>query len=180
MGWKQVKEHYRITHHVQVTPKGICVGSSYIHDLLVISREGVLVKRYEDGSNADLQRYQAEMDKDPGKLRELVLAADTFERAVTVYTYEGSTIIETVCEEPGWPNVTHEGAMMYENTFSTDRAAIVREALANAAAGVSTYSRMLDEQRRTLEEYEHRLKQCQTDLVELQASHDAKGRRKGA
>ena len=30
MGWKNIKEHYRIGHTVHVTDKGICIGSPYI------------------------------------------------------------------------------------------------------------------------------------------------------
>jgi len=38
MGWKNIKEHYRINHYVQVTEQGICIGSPYIHNIIVIGR----------------------------------------------------------------------------------------------------------------------------------------------
>jgi hypothetical protein len=36
MGWKTLKEHFDIEHFVQVTKKGICIGSGFVHDLVTI------------------------------------------------------------------------------------------------------------------------------------------------
>ena len=138
MGWKNVKEHYRIGHIVCVTEKGICIGSSYIHDIIVINPDGALAKQYDRGSavNTDLGRYQSEMLEDPEKLRELINTPDTFERSLTVYTYQNGDILEKQCEEYGYPNVTHDGMVMYENRFHQDKETVVRWAKRNAAAGV--------------------------------------------
>ncbi len=93
MGWKAVRDHYRIEHIVQVVPeKGICIGSGYIHDIIVISLDrGEITKRYDPGRgwsrNAALDRYQDEMDADPFKLSEIVAAEDVFERSIPVFTY---------------------------------------------------------------------------------------------
>jgi hypothetical protein len=57
MGWKSVKEHYQIKHIVQVTDKGICVGSPYIHDVIIIGLDGKVLKRDREPSNDDLNRY---------------------------------------------------------------------------------------------------------------------------
>lgn len=180
MGWKQVKQHYRIQHLVCVTEDGICIGSGYVPDIMVISPEGELVKLYDGRSNDDLVRYQAEMTADPVKLKELVLAVDTFDKAVRVYTYDGARIIEKLCEEPGWPNVTHDGELMYDNTFSTDRAYIVRQALANARAGISGYTSLVEDQRRKLAEYEALLATSQADLATLEACYAATDEPKAA
>jgi len=91
MGWKAVKDYYKIGHIVQVTPKGICIGSGYINDLIVISPDGE-VHEGELGvsGNADLARYYAEMTDDKPKLRELVAAQDSFAASIPVYTFHGS------------------------------------------------------------------------------------------
>lgn len=138
MGWKNIKEHYNIGHHVQVTEAGICIGSSFIHNLIVIGLHGKVTKPFRERTNEDLQRYQREFDADPAKLAELVSAPDTFAASVTVYTYDSTTsaIIEKQCETPGWPNLTHDGEMMYDNTFSTDRTKVVEWAKENARIGI--------------------------------------------
>src|ERR1043166_9084890 len=105
MGWKNVKESYGIVHTVQVTDKGICIGSPYIHDLIVIGLDGAVKKRDYGYGNQDLKRYMQEFDADPDKLKRLVLSDDHFAASVTVFTYDGGEFVEKLCEAPGWPNV---------------------------------------------------------------------------
>lgn len=128
MGWKAIKEAYQIKHYVQVTDEGICIGSPYIHNIIVIDRNGTLKKREPSSINADLCRYQRELEADPEKAKRLIEQKDTFKKSVPVYTYQGRHIIEKQCEELGWPNVTHDGEMMYENVFFADRDEAIRQA----------------------------------------------------
>lgn len=137
MSWKNVKEHYRIDHYVSVTSEGICIGSPYIHDLIVIGMDGVIKKRQSARVNDDLDRYTREMDADPKHLQFLVQSADTFGKSFSVFTYDGSgEIIEKKCEALGYPNVTHDGDMMYENMFSEHKEKVIAWAKNNAELGV--------------------------------------------
>lgn len=148
MGWKQVKEHYGITgpnRLVHVVDGEILIGVGYIPDLMKVSADGMLIKKDDLLRSEDFARYAAAMEADPEKLLELVQAPDTFCASVTVYTYDGGTIIEKQCETPGWPNVTHDGQLMYENTHSTDKATVVEWARKNAAAGVRMCLRRVEE-----------------------------------
>jgi hypothetical protein len=136
MGWKNIKEHYRIGHIVAVENGNIIIGSGYVHDLLTVTKDGQLKwGALSPSKNDDLARYHAEMSADVEKLKELISAPDTFKCAKPVYTYAGGEIIETFCEEYGWPNVTHDGQIMYENTFSSDKAKVVKWAKRNAELG---------------------------------------------
>lgn len=156
MGWKNVKEHYRIEHFVQVTPAGLCIGSSYIHDIIVIrlqdDDEGMFLKRYQGmGGNKDLERYQAEMDADLVTLRELIRTPDTFTASLPVYTWEDGKILEKHCEEYGYPNVTHDGQMMYENMFSPSYHVTLDRAIKDAEAGVRLAAKIQDDRRKALD-----------------------------
>lgn len=175
MGWKALKEHYRIGHSVQVVPdKGICIGSPYIHDIIVVSMIGEITKRYDPGRgwsrNEDLDRYQAEMEADPALLKRLIDQPDAFERSLTVYTYEGGDIIECQCVELDWPNVTHDGRMMYENTFSPDRAKVVEWATSNARAGIENWTEIVDQRTKDLGEAERMLAERRASLAKLRAA----------
>lgn len=171
MGWKAVKEHYRIVHIVHVKDQGICIGSPYINDIMLIDRGGRLVKRYEGNSNKDLMRYQQEMDADPDTLRRLVEAADEFEKSVTVYTYEGGDIIEKRCEQLGYPHVTHDGELMYENTFSADKQYIIARAKLNAKAGIDGWGRTVSETEQRLSEQRALLAAEEAALAKLEAMY---------
>lgn len=173
MGWKNVQTHYGIMHYVRVTEAGICIGSGYVHDLIVIAetdkrrdwRDTVDRRETAIGHNISIWRptylgrgepfdgIVKAMADDPEALRRLIDAPDTFEKSIKVYTYDyDGNIIEKLCEEPGWPNATHDGAMQYENTFSTDRDQVVEWArrnnelaLENARERVKQAARDFDE-----------------------------------
>lgn len=171
MGFKSVKDHYQILHAVHVTDAGICIGSPYISDLIVIGLDGVLKKRHRSGTNAELDRYMAEFDADPEKLKELVARPDTFTDALPVYTWDGGEIIEAKCEEYGWPNVTHEGRMMYENTFFKSKADAVKHAKADAACGVKWRGEAVVEAEQKLAEQKAELARCEAELAKLNADY---------
>jgi hypothetical protein len=172
MGFKTVKQRYRIGHSVCVTEKGICIGSPYIHDLIVIGLDGALKKRHErEGSNDDLDRYMREFDADPAALRAAVEATDTFTKSLPVYTWEGAEIIESKCEKYGWPNATHEGRMMHDNVFFKTRAEAIKAAKEDAACGVKWRRGAVEEAEQKLDEQKAELARCEADLAKLNAAH---------
>jgi hypothetical protein len=172
MGYKLLQEHYRICHVVCVTDKGICIGSPYIHDLIIVGLDGTIIKAHDGRVNKDLKRYMEEMKADPAKLREVVQATDTFEASISVYTYDGGNIIEEKCEKPGWPNVTHAGHMMYENTYSTDKRKVVKWAKENAKSGIKWQSERVEEIKRDLAKIETLVKESQADLAKLEPDYN--------
>lgn len=136
MGFKTIEQHYGIKHIVSVRNEGkhgkcICIGSPYIHDIIVIRiSDAKVVKRYKDGKyndgwsiNENLKRYDMEIcaDQETGKLRELIDRKDTFERSLPVYTICKRVVEKDYCEEYGWPNCTHSGELMYNNTYFKTR-----------------------------------------------------------
>ncbi len=171
MGFKTLKQHYRIGHTVCVTDKGICIGSPYIHNLIIVGLDGAIIKEDDGRCNEDLKRYMAEMKADPAKLREVVQAKDTFEASIPVYTYDGGNIIEKMCEKPGWPNCTHDGDLMYENSYSTNKKKVVKWAKENAAIGIKWQSERVEEIKRDLAKLEARIKESQADLAKLEADY---------
>jgi hypothetical protein len=171
MGWKNVKEHYRIGHIVQVTPKGIAIGSGYISEIILISSEGRILKRDEGRCNEDIARYQKEMDADPETLRRLVLTPDTFESSITVFTYEDGAILEKKCEVLGLPNVTHDGLLMYNNYFSPDKTTVVKWAKRNANAGVKYAKEHLADAEDNLLKRRERLKVEEAHRAKLEADY---------
>lgn len=171
MGWKSVKEHYRIEHLVSVTEKGICIGSAYTPDIMIISFDGALIKDYTSNKNLylneELMRYEREMVADPEMLKKLVMQQDTFEVSTKVYTYCGADIIEKECEALGWPNVTHDGEVMYDNKFSENRQEVIQWALSNAQRSIPHQEKLVRDTKKELAEYEAHLKELYADQEAL-------------
>jgi hypothetical protein len=172
MGWKSIKEHYRIGHQVRVSDGRIMIGSAYVPDLIRVEMDG----RFSWGNlgesdNDDLARYFREMKEDPAKLKELIDAPDCFEKSLPVFTYKGSEIIEKQCEEYGWPHVTHDGCMQYENLFHRDKMKVVGWAKESARSGIKYGKRNLDEAERRLAEVRQWLAEDEANLSELEKNY---------
>jgi len=170
MGWKKLKEYYRIEHIVQVTKKGICIGSPYIHDIIIIGIDGEIKKSYTS-SNEKLMRYQKEFDADPGMLRRMINEPDEFKRSISVFTYDGGEIIEKFCEELGWPNITHDGCLMYENTFSTDKSIVIEWAKRNAESYIKNLEMIIKETEEKLAKQREWLNEEIKNLEKLNHPH---------
>lgn len=132
MGWKTLKNAFGITHTVCVTDQGICIGSGYIHNILTINTTTGLIVENEATPGFVARTYPSLASAKPADLLNLISAKDQFEASITVYTYTDGTVLEKQCERVGYPNVTHDGDLMYENHYSTDRNEVVRWAKANA------------------------------------------------
>ena len=176
MGWKNVKEHYRIKHHVHVTPEGMCIGSAYAPNLIVLGWDGVIKKRYEReefflGVNEDLQRYQSEIDADPDTFQRLAQSPDTFSTSIPVYTFIDGEILEKQCEEPGWPNVTHDGCLMFQNTYSTDKAVVVAWAKRDIAIGIQWAREDIVQTQTRIEERRAQLRAYEAKQAKLEAAY---------
>ena len=168
MGWKNVQTHYQIDHTVHVTDEGICIGSPYVHNLLVIKADGSVVYPHSSiGRGGKLDRYVRDIRADPSRARQLIESPDHFERSITVYTYRMGDIIEKQCEEPGYPNVTHDGEMMYDNTFSQDRDEVVAWAKRNCTAAIENIRDSIAEAEQRLCERRARLPAYEAALAKL-------------
>ena len=176
MGWKAIKEYYQIKHYVSLYDgEGICIGSPYVHDLITINPETGKLKPsiiFDPGKeDDDLNRYWNDLSADPNKLLELIKQEDIFETSIPVYTYEGSEILEKFCEKPGWPNVTHDGYIMYENTFSTDKNKVIQWAKTEAAYSIKHFSQRVKEVESDLIKFRSFLSQAKADIKNLKLKY---------
>jgi hypothetical protein len=173
MGWKALKEKFGIKHSVQVTSEGVCIGSAYVHNLVTIDpRTG---KVQENPTFGDFLRksYPALLEAAPEEILALVDAPDAFTSSITVYTYEDGDIIEKRCEEPGWPNVTHDGCMMYENTYSTDKDKVVAWAKRSAAMAIKFTQEDIERREKELADCHSQLTAATANRAKLEADYPA-------
>lgn len=171
MGWKNVKDYYRIKHIVHVRNDKIMIGSSYVSNLIEINLDGSLNKRYDGSLTEDLNRYMREFDADQEKLKQLINAPDTFYQSIPVYTYSGKDIIEKKCEAVGYPNVTHDGEIMYENTHSTNRDVVIKLAVEDAQIGAKWAEREIDRLEQELIMVRKKLDEFQSIAIALQSNN---------
>ena len=123
MGIKKLKEKYDITHIIQREKKGICIGSDYVHDLIVITPELEILKSSilsDSGALSDIYK-QIKFDYETGELAKILEEKDIFSNLKNIWTYDRGHIIKKQCEKIGWPNLTTDGYIIYDNTFFKSR-----------------------------------------------------------
>lgn len=146
MGHKAIKKHYDTGYIVAIYNKEdlgpcICIGSGLVHDLIAIGIQDCKVKFssiVRKGGNSEIGKLAARVEEDAknGVLRALIDETDTFAQNLPVFTIDRWAVKAELCEEYGWPNTTHSGAIMYENTYFRTRAAAYAYLLRETKAGV--------------------------------------------
>ncbi|WP_315922409.1 hypothetical protein [Mesorhizobium sp. SP-1A] len=178
MGWKAIKEHYEIKHNVHVRGGLITIGSAYVPDIIAFDFEGKIHKKDDlfvrEGN--ELDRVYKALVSDPELLLKLIRQEDVFERSIRVYSYEGAEITEHFCEELGWPNLTHDGQMMYNNRFTTDRNEAIEWALEDAESAVEWEDKRLGDLQKEIEETKTRRDRYAANIETLKALSSSEGK----
>lgn len=120
MGWKKFKERFGIKHIVQIADGRITIGSGYISDLASVHIASGKVF-HKQGWESSLKEYAALWAASPEEIKALLDEPDQFEKSTPVYIVSDATVLEEQCEEFGYPNITHSGRLMYENTSFLSR-----------------------------------------------------------
>lgn len=121
MGWKAVRDHFRIKHIVHILDGHLAIGSAYVSSVLKVDSQGncELDRAWKDGP---FGTYQREIERQRETFVRLFAQPDTFTYSIPVFSFGADdSIEEDLCEEFGWPHVTHRGTLMYENTHFLNR-----------------------------------------------------------
>lgn len=169
MGWKKFKERFGIEHLVHVNQDRVFIGTAYVKDIASIDAKTGIVFINETFPRFLREHYPKVLEAKQTEILSLLKADDTFSASIPVFTYERSKIIEKACEEPGWPNVTHDGLLMYNNMFSTDRAVAIQLARNNAEARVQALLESIERTEQDLSNKRAILAECKADLEALSA-----------
>lgn len=176
MGWKSIKEAFGIERHIVcVTEKGICIGSGYVHDLVTIDMQTGQVRESHSFKDFLGRTYPALAKAAPAEVLALIQAKDSFSASIPVFTYEGAVISERLCEKPGWPNATHCGELMYENTFHTDKQVVIGWAKKSARLRVRNAAECITRLREQLRDAERELTMARGAVVLLNSGYPGVG-----
>ena len=127
MGWKTFKQAFGLERfQVSISDGKVVIGAGLIPDRASVD----LTTGELTGNNSFdcifLQQHCRALLQSTAEQRLAALhAEDIFDTAITVYSYENNKILEHQCEVLGWPNVTHQGELMYDNLHSPDKALVV-------------------------------------------------------
>lgn len=157
MGWKSVKEHYKMNanHIVHVVDENLCIGTALDPVMISVTPRGELMKYLRSVSSfPEIIRYQNEIMDDPELFSRLFDQDDVFSKHMPTFTYKDGAMIEERCEIMGWPHVTHRGTLMNSNEFFDNIEDAVRYARGVIALSKHASLDAIEKYRQHIEELE--------------------------
>lgn len=167
MGWKTFKEKFKVEHTVQVTEKGLCIGSPYIHDLAVVNIETGDIKAKEYWEDFLKRDYPQLLEASKDEILKAIQEDDVFEKSITIFTFDGGEILKKEAEKFGYPNITHDGCLMYENTFFKTEKEAVKKAISEISHELEFYSESIKEKEAEISRLCQKLDNCKLTRDEL-------------
>jgi hypothetical protein len=161
MGWKTLKKKFGIDHLIQVEDGHILIGSPYVRDIVTVNMETGNVSESSTFSGFLTKTYPELKEATPKEVLAAIKEEDTFEKSLKVYTYDKTGVVEKLCEEMSYPNVTHDGQMIYENTFFADRKDAVKAAQRNIKAEMLYLKGTVNRMKNEIKNYEKKIKELE-------------------
>lgn len=121
--------------------------------------------------NEDLMRYEREMLADPEKLKELATSPDVFSKNLKTYTEVNHEVVEKLCEARGWPNITHDGCLMYENTFFESEKECAEEAKMHIRRSRPWMEKLISQREKEIAEMRKNMENDEKSLAALEEKY---------
>jgi hypothetical protein len=147
----------------------IAVGSPYVHNLISVDKKTMNIKYALDTFGEGRKSIQNDLlvsiwDKlhdlvESGEIIDIINGADEIVKPLLVYCIKDDELVESITDEYGWPNVTSDGELMYENTHYKTKG----EAIAHGIKNITSQLEYIDE---SISEATNRLKE-ETDRRSL-------------
>lgn len=170
MGWKRFKERFRIEHIIQISDNKLLIGSPYVSNLANIDMDTGEITGNPNFEKFLSDNYPCLLQATASEILEELNGSDHFDSSILVYTYNKGEILEKYCEIEGYPSLTHDGVLMHENTFSRNRADVVKWAITDIDISIQWGLEKIGECEEELHKLKTKLKQDQECKRELEKS----------
>lgn len=158
---RKLKQLLDTNYIVQLTSEdNICIGSSYIHDIIKIDRVTLKIK------NADIRNYE-ELTRiynkckeliDNGEMRAIADSNDSTDGMFKIYIWsDWEGLIESWTDKIEYPATDYTGRLLYENTTFKKRKQAVEYGIKSLTYGVKEYSERITELNRDIQRFSERL-----------------------
>lgn len=150
------------TYIVHYTDSKICVGGRLCHELLHVEKATFKVRYkldtfHEGRKSLNNEKLLEIWDKlheliENGQLNDIMDGKDELENPLPVFSVKNGEVIKSLTDAYGYPNITDDGILMYENThFPTEKQAL-ENAIEEYKAGVRLSQRRIHDIEKDLDE----------------------------
>lgn len=141
MGWKSFKAHYNIEQPVHIDGNFLFIKAEQAADLIVIDLRTGTLRAHPRFMDQLSLHYPDLINDSAEKILEAFYQKDIFSADIPVYCFdhERGQVLEYFCEFEGYPNLTHCGKVMYEDSFWPTKNQAVSQGLIRAQASIDFY-----------------------------------------
>jgi hypothetical protein len=161
---------------IQQDGEKICIGGAYCNDLISVNMETLKMKTavHIHGGRAGLRSDELVMIWDKlteliknGEIKDIIEGKDEIENPLTVYTVQNGELKECITDEYGWPNVTDDGFLMYENQYFRTKEAAIQRGIADLECQIISSKILIDEYVESLKKHKDLIKESENRMREL-------------
>lgn len=175
MGFKVFEDHFGVHNHIVTVRDGVLhIGSSYVSDLVGFNMETGEVLINDTFSGFLNQYYPNILNATNEERLALINAQDVFEQSIPVFTSNKGQIIEKACEQLGFPNVTHDGELMHQNTHYANKDDAIEYERENLYCRIECYEESIQEIETRLAEKKQQLAETQKMLQDFNKLYPSK------
>lgn len=167
MGWKTFKQKYKISHLVHVDEGEIHIGSYYCSRIASVNLISGEVKNVSSFSDFLEKNYPEILKSSKEEILKVINEKDSFSQNLPVFTYRNDEILELQCEGYGFPNNTHSGLLMYDNTFFPTRKEAINKAIDNLRGRIAGLRLIIADGENTVKKSKQHLKSSRERLLSL-------------
>jgi hypothetical protein len=176
---------------IQQDGEKICIGGAYCNDLISVNMETLEIKTasHIDGGRAGLRHDELVMIWDKlieliknGEIKDIIEGKDEIANPLAVYTVQDGELKECITDEYGWPNVTDDGFLMYENQYFRTKEAAIQRGIEDLECQIISSKELIDEYVDKLKKRKDLIKESEKrmrELKEMQGFSCSKCGRKG-
>jgi len=142
----------------------IAVGSALCHDLIRVDKKTLKLRyaldTWNEGRSSikhnELLFIWDNLQKliDSGEIKNIIEEHDEIENPLPIFTVRDGKVVKSFTDKYGWPNVTIDGDLMYENTWFKTELEAINYGIKEYKAGMNIVQRTIDEKRKELKEFE--------------------------
>ena len=155
----------------------ICIGSPYISELIKINKKTLKLSCAEIYSEngepnfiiPELNEIYYKLKKlvDLGQIQEYLNGDDEIENKLPVYKEEDGEIIKTYTDAYGYPNLTIDGYLMYDNLYFKDKKLCKEYAINSYLRSISYDNEYIQQRLKDIENLTNQINDYQNYLVKL-------------
>lgn len=174
---RKLKEILNTGYIIHQTNDKICIASPYISDLISVDKKTFKIKyaldTFNEGkssvNNGELLDIWNKLEDliQNGEFQDIINGNDELKNPIEIYYEEDGIIKTTYTDEYGYPNVTYDGYIIYNNIYFTDKLFCKNKAIKDYLESIETYNSYIQQQVKEVDNLTKKIENFSTNIKKL-------------